>query len=677
LKCYSFFLLGLFFGVHLPIHAQVENKILLDSTRILKDVVVTATRKPSFLVSSPFSVSILQRKDVDNLMFRSTPDALMAVPGVFVQKTNHGGGSPFVRGLTGNQTLIIVDGIRLNNSTFRYGPNQYLNTIDAFTINRIEVVKGSGSVQYGSDAIGGVIQVLTQEPLYAEKQQFNGKITGRYWGANMEKTGRSQLMYSSPKFAVFGGVSGKDFGDIVGGDSTGRQSPSGYNEFDADIKLKWKIASRVEMIAAHQMVQQKNVPVYHKVQLENFMLNEMSPQNRNLSYLKLKIDYKNKFYESISLVGSFQQILEGRNSRKIGNNTLRSESDQVATANASVDVFSVPNKYWTLNTGLEYYKDHIGSTREDFNTVNQTSVTLRGLYPNGATYSSASLYHLHHLEIKKFNFEGGVRFNQFQIAVKDESLGLVKINPSAVVVNAGVNYAIGIHHLYSSFSSGYRAPNIDDMGTLGIVDFRYEIPSYHLKPEKSYHTEIGYKVQGSQWKASVAIFNNRLSNLITRVKLEGQVIDGYAVYKKENIEKASINGGEASVQWVINKRILLNSFVAYVYGKNRTKSEPLRRMPPFNGNTSIKYSVKKFYVMTELAWAAKQTRLAQGDKEDNRIPAGGTPGWMVLNVFAGYQFNPLQFKISGQNLWNEDYRTHGSGINGVGRSLLMSCSYSF
>ncbi len=118
----------------------------------------------------PYSVSTVSSKLLTEIYnsSRTTPEALIGMNGVFVQKTNHGGGSPFVRGLTGNQTLIMVDGIRMNNSTFRYGPNQYLNTIDAFTINRIEVAKGTGSVQYGTDAIGGVIQVITKEPFFTE-----------------------------------------------------------------------------------------------------------------------------------------------------------------------------------------------------------------------------------------------------------------------------------------------------------------------------------------------------------------------------------------------------------------------------------------------------------------------------------------------------------------------------
>ena len=90
--------------------------------------------------------------------------------GVWMQKTNHGGGSPFIRGLTGYYTLILTDGIRFNNSTFRSGPNQYLVTIDQSTLQRMEVLRGQGSVQYGSDAIGGVAQLFFREPEFANQE---------------------------------------------------------------------------------------------------------------------------------------------------------------------------------------------------------------------------------------------------------------------------------------------------------------------------------------------------------------------------------------------------------------------------------------------------------------------------------------------------------------------------
>ncbi len=91
----------------------------------------------------------------------------------------------------------------------------------------------------------------------------------------------------------------------------------------------------------------------------------------------------------------------------------------------------------------------------------------------------------------------------------------------------------------------------------------------------------------------------------------------------------------------------------------------------------MKYTLDRFYIIGEFAWASGQSRLAQGDRDDNRIPKGGTPGWRVWNTFAGYQYRKLQFRLSLQNIFNEDYRTHGSGINGVGRSVLSELRLSF
>jgi iron complex outermembrane receptor protein/hemoglobin/transferrin/lactoferrin receptor protein len=112
-------------------------------------------RLPSESASSTVSHADLERRQP-----RSAPDALRYEPGVFVQQTAHGQGSAFIRGLTGQQTLLLFDGIRLNNSTFRQGPNQYFFTVDSRTIEAVEIVRGGSSTRFGSDALGGTIQAL-------------------------------------------------------------------------------------------------------------------------------------------------------------------------------------------------------------------------------------------------------------------------------------------------------------------------------------------------------------------------------------------------------------------------------------------------------------------------------------------------------------------------------------
>ncbi|MFN5363461.1 MAG: TonB-dependent receptor plug domain-containing protein, partial [Bacteroidota bacterium] len=172
-----------------------------DTIPALREVIVKSSRMNTSGRHIPFSHSI-----VDSTIFlrqngRSVPEMLDETPGVFIQKTSHGGGSPFVRGLTGNQNLILIDGIRLNNAIFRYGPNQYLTLLDPLSVERIEVVKGTGSVQYGSDALGGVINVITQMPAFSNERKWSGRTDLRWTSSAMEKSVRQQMNFSSQRFA--------------------------------------------------------------------------------------------------------------------------------------------------------------------------------------------------------------------------------------------------------------------------------------------------------------------------------------------------------------------------------------------------------------------------------------------------------------------------------------------
>ncbi|TDH27017.1 TonB-dependent receptor [Segetibacter sp. 3557_3] len=651
------------------VHAQEDT-----TTGILKQVIITSQRKPADQFYVPYSTQVVDGDYLGHYGPRTTPEALSGITGVFVQKTNHGGGSPFLRGLTGNQTLLMVDGIRLNNSTFRYGPNQYLNTLDAFNIQKMEVVKGTGSVQYGSDAIGGVLQVFTREPrLTSEGSQWSGRALAKYMTGDMEKTVRAEGGYSSKKAAVTIGATYRNFADLIGGDTTGRQSPSGYKELAFDAKAKFLLKEQIELTIAHQLLRQQDVPVYHKVVLEDFAINNFDPQQRMLNYARLNIKGQSPMLNKVELIASWQQTKEGRNSQKNRSSTLRKEMDQVNTIGFTADISSAFSGIWTANSGIELYHDKVNSIKDDININNGNRVRSRGLYPDDARYGNYSLYSLHHFELNKWRIEAGVRYNTFAISLQDTSLGNVRITPSSFVYNGSVLYNISAsHNLYATFNTGYRAPNIDDMGTLGIVDFRYELPSNDLAPEKSTNFEVGYKVRTAAFSGRLSGFYMHLSDLITRSKIDGEVINGYPVYRKENVDDAYIRGAEAEALYQLSGKWNVSGNVSYQFGQSLSKKEPLRRIPPMHGRLMTTYNGAKLFLSAEMLYAMKQDRLAQGDKDDNRIPKGGTPGWEVLNLYAGYNVGSLKFRLGALNLFDVDYRTHGSGINGVGRSAWIS-----
>ncbi len=644
------------------------------SAQMLDEVILTSQRYAQTKFSVPYSIQSVNQSYLENYQPRTAPEALTGVNGVFVQKTNHGGGSPFLRGLTGNQTLILVDGIRLNNSTFRYGPNQYLNTIDPYTIGKIEVAKGTGSVQYGTDALGGVIQVFTKEPQYVQEGSgWSGRAVSKYMSGDMEKTVRGEAGYATKNTGVQIGATYRNFGDLIGGDTTGRQSPSGYKVFSFDAKAKFRIQDNYELTFAHQFLRQQHVPVYHRIVLENFAVNEFDPQQRMLSYARLEKETKNNLFKKLELIASWQHTTEGRNSRKNGSTVLRKELDEINTLGFSSNVSSQFSKAWSSNSGIEMYTDKVNSMREDISLQNNTSRALRGLYPDASRYTNLSVYSLHHFNFSRWAVEGGVRYNIFSVRINDTTLGDVQIRPSAFVYNAALMYNITTRQrVYITVSSGYRAPNIDDMGTLGIVDFRYEVPTASLKPEKSLNTEIGYKFKAGKWSGTAAVYYMHLSDLIARIKTEGQIISGYQVYAKENIETAYIKGVETELNYDLLQGLTFTGNLAYSYGRNATRQEPLRRIPPLNGRVLSSYRKQNWFASAELLYASAQNRLAQGDKEDNRIPQGGTPGWNILNLYTGYQWKALRFNTGLQNMFNKDYRTHGSGINGAGRSVWLS-----
>ena len=641
----------------------------------LDSIVVTSRNIKTSQSKTPYVISSLHQNQIRETNARTTPEALQGVAGVFLQKTNHGGGSAFIRGLTGNQTLLVIDGIRLNNATYRYGPNQYLNTIDMFTLEKVDVLKGIGVIEYGSDAIGGVIHLTTKEANTTGVNSFKLSNTSKFLSSQMEKTNRTEMSYATNKWTILGGLSIKRFGDIVGGDGVGNQAPTGYREKNYDIKAKVKISDNQEITFSTQNTIQRDIPIYHKIVLENFKINQVDKQVHNLNYLKYRYACNQKIVSEVLVTISQQRSIENRSNQKNNATLLRKERDTIHSTGITAEMIVKPTKNWTSNTGVDIYSDLVNSNTTETNT-STTQIQKRGLYPNGSIYNNNSLFNIHYLNLGKLSVIAGIRYNFLDIRISDTTLGNVTLKPSALVTNFGINYQLNKNNfIFGSISSGYRAPNIDDLGTLGIVDFRYEIPSYNLKPEKSKNIEIGYKYNSVKTNFTVSVFQMNLKDVIARIIVDGQMINGYKVYAKKNIESSYIKGTEISVSHKINTHFAFQTNATYIYGQNVTKNEPMRRMPPFFGQNKLSWHSKNKTVAIRHQFAGKQTRLAKGDIDDNRIGVLGTAQWNTIQIDASIKWKHVEINASAINILNEKYKTHGSGIYGMGRAFGLSINW--
>ncbi len=648
----------------------------VDSLKYLEEVKIQSFKQPSSIQQLPYAVQSLSKKDLQQTNARTLPESMMYLPGVMIQKSNHGGGSPFVRGLTGNQALIVVDGIRLNNSIFRYGPNQYMNLIEPDLIDKVEILKGSGAVQYGSDALTGVIHLETNQLSFSEKPKWNAKLNTRFTNRSMEKSLRPTIGFQSKNISIQASGAFKEFGDLVAGGAVGRQSPSGYNESSQQLKAMIQLGKGWTLKSSYQQLHQPDVPVLFKYLFENFKTNSSTPINRSMGYAILNKKFKKGVFDELKFFASRQHISETRKLQKNGSAQLRTEKDAARTIGIGAELKNTFSSHWNATTGMDVYSDLVNSTRADQSTVDASSKSLRGLYPDGARYQSFSIYHLHHVKWKKFQVEAGTRYNRYKAIIKDATLGEVNIEPKALIFQAGISYQLLKNvFVYGNISEGFRAPNIDDLGTLGIVDFRYEKPNYDLKPEKSLNTEAGVKYYNKLIQAEASVFRTGLRNLITRIKTN-QNINGYDVYEKENVDKGYIKGVELSARVNASKHLYTKGNLTYLYGQSITRNEPLRRIPPLTSNLIAAYTFRKHEIGMIYSHAGPQYRLAQGDKDDVRIGKNGTAGFNVISLFSTFSFKHFSTQLYLNNLTNTVYKTHGSGIYEMGRSATVSLSFS-
>lgn len=644
------------------------------------ETTVTATRIERELFETPQAVTVIDDRAVEEANVSATPDLFRYAEGVYLQKTNLGGGSAFIRGLTGKQVLILIDGVRLNNSYYRFGPHQYLNTIDPNIIERIEVVRGSGSALYGSDALGGVINVITKRRTDFSKDldldalaavTIDTATAGER--ASDQKTGGAALRFQSEgnrgELGWLGGISGKRYDDLHGGGDVGDQEPSGYDEFSADLKFNYAFGANAELIFAQQYLRQYDVPKTSEVTLDGKAKFNYEPQQHSLSYL----EYRSKnlaLFDQTKITLSYNRQIEGEEVIKIQPIETREITD-VATVGLGAQFTNQVHTAHRLTYGLSYYRDNFNTKKNQFDHATNAQTSLAPGTPDGAEYISLGAYVQDEVSLEQSEIIVGLRYSRFDTEgrLDHPTEGLQTLKLDTDKLTASLN---GLYHLTPSVNlvggvaQGFRAPNMEDF--FGRVDFSSEIPNTRLEPEESLNWDIGLKYYRRHTTANIYYYLGDYDKLITRVEVSP------GVEQRRNIDKARIQGLEGSLNHEFDRHWMLALNAAWTRGENKVSNEPLRRIPPLNGTFRLRYTARPalWYEAATLL-AAKQDRLSPGDVRDKRIPEGGTPGYAIFNLKLGYQAGKQQqLLVTLENLGDRKYKTHGSGLYAAGRSLAIS-----
>lgn len=683
----------------------------------LQNLLVTATREGTPDFDLPYLVSSITPRKIARRNAQQTPELLREEIGVFVQKTNQGGGSPIMQGLRANKLLIMVDGIRLNNTTYRGGNTQYLNTVDADNLYRVEVVHGPQSVLYGSDALGGVINLLTRTPRFGntDKISYHGGLKLGLSSADRTKTTFAHLTSMHSRWSLQIHAAAKSFGDVTRGTHGGqtlmsrlandtraqrilpkKQAPNGYDVYDFSLKAHAKLNPAQRITVAYQLNRQHDVPRYDVIEVRKDSLRLFDPQERDLAYLRYENRAANKFYDRLSVTASWQRQFERRLRQKFRSTTQSIDQFRTITTGLLMQFNKIPFGNQHLVYGTELYFDAVATHSSLRDTRTNRSTESLPLFPDGSTFLTFGAYVQDQLAVlRNWQLTAGLRFTASRLTAPFTSRGsdafdLGTIRQKNTSLTASSALLVPVHeniHLVASLSQGFRTPNLDDVGKVGPGKGSsfFDIPNPAAKPEKSLNLSGGVKIQTRTARAEIIGFYNRLRDLLVRkpARLNGQpfIVDGndtLQVFHKANAGHAYTAGFAARVDLTFLSRIDVFGHVSYTYGQNLSDGEPLSGIPPVNGLLGIRIAHERTWFELSSRFAAEQSRLSTEDKADLRIPEGGTPAWWTMNLRAGFKPKSyLNASFSVLNIFDRNYREHLSGFNAPGRNLVFSLEFTF
>ena len=654
---------------------DIVRDVAMQATLVeLPPIQVTATAGATTPLESPQPTSVLAGTELDRAQAPSLGATLAEVAGVHNYSSGVGIGKPVIRGLSSNRVLVLDDGQRME--TQQWG-DEHGNNVETTSAERIEVIKGPASVLYGSDALGGVINVV-QAPLPdATGRTGFTRASGNlaYSTNNREPDAGVRVEGADGHFAYRGVVSGRTSSDVRTPDYTLWNS---NNEALAGSgAIGYRSSGGFGTLTFSQRTE--------KIGLTDEDPEETPTQRIATSRARLEVQLPagvNHFDFDVGYERNRRREFEDKFTDEVALGLL----SQTWTADA---------KWHHAPLGKLNGVLGVQGLLTDFSNFGSET-----LIPNTTT-GDVGIYAFESLDAGRFSFTGGLRYDYRHLdadANADLGNGAQTRSWNSVVGNAGVLYRLNeVQALVLNVGRGFRAPSAFDLFSNGVHEgtLAFERGNPNLKTEKSLNTDLAWRIQSGRVSAELGGFLNIIDDYIYSVPVPGEIDpeSGLQVYQVVQ-GNARLAGFEASLQYHPTNWLHLRGTADYVAGQNTTEENPLPNMPPFRATYGAEIEgdwkgfVQEPYFSVSGESNARQTRL---DPDEAAFyaqafdGAGFTPmAYTLVNLGAGAMLmtgaNPLRVDLQLNNLFNKAYAPQLSRVKtnaplpGMGRTLVVRMS---
>lgn len=711
---------------------QDKLEIVLSVGNISEQVTVTATRTQVATIDTAVPVSVIDREEIEQRNLNTIGDVFRTLPGT--STTNEGAFQvrPIIRGLDSNRVLVLVDGERLNNGRTSTGQSGIeLGLVGTEQIETLEVIRGSGSVLYGTDALGGTINIITKDAPRNIKDgfQFGGTFNGYASSNEVGRRGSLALTGSSKFFSFRVAHSLERYGNYYTGDLDGR-TIDGINE-DGEVLNSQSHGSNTQVTTRfffndnndlrlnYERRRAGNIGVPSLVGVFNafFPFSDRDKFNgrfetRNINEYLARVSAS--FYVQ-KQKRNFTNILDVPAAPPFFPGQYQFSETVTDTDSLGFDVQSnwILGSKNVLTAGLSFFRDENGDERfvetlsPDFSVfppVLVRSVNNSPSVPN-ANFGSFAIFAQEQYELTdRFQLIGGVRIERFfsnssptsnfifptQLSDEQiEALGLnglttgLNTNQTAITGDLGLVYRLTNEiSLTGRIGRSYRVPNLFERfftgpGSVGGL----LVGNPNLDPESGVNFDTGVKFRNAKFAGSVTYFNNTYRNFLSNVLIDNSISGG--LFQTQNIGKARIQGFEADLEYPIRIGygfLTPSGNITYLRGDDLEDGEPLNFISPLKTVLNLRWTNpnSNYYADWTTRIVNKQDRLSETFTAQN---GGAEPGFVISDIGGGYTFRREQYRLSLnlgiKNVFDRLYSEQFVFSPARGRSFVGGTTISF